>query len=227
MSFSFIPPGRFLMGSNDPESSNSERPVHAVTLTQGFFLGIHAVTQAQWRTLMVTNPSHHQGDEFPVEKVSWDDCQEFVGKLSEFTGDRYRLPTEAEWEYACRAGTATPFWSGETITTDQVNYYSGSRSGKGRQGLNRDTTTPVGTFPPNAWGLFDMHGNVWEWCVDWDGAYPDGEAVDPVGPATGIYRVLRGGSFYNTGLNVRSAQRFNYGPASRYSINGFRVARML
>ncbi len=151
--------------------------------------------------------------------IKYEECQEFLRKLSERDGPAYRLPTEAEWEYACRAGTTTPFYFGERINTDQANF-----DGNGIEGVCRDEPTPVGSFPANAWGLHDLHGNVNEWTGDWYGGYPSGEAVDPHGPEEGDSRVVRGGSFYNTGIGVRSAYRNWYVPTTRRFQLGFRAA---
>jgi sulfatase modifying factor 1 len=220
MSFAFIPPGSFLMGSpeDEPQRSDDETE-HRVTLTQGFWLGVHQVTQVQWKAVMGGNPSRFKGDNRPVEMVSWDDCQEFVKKL----GKRFRLPTEAEWEYACRAGTTTPFHFGETISTDQANYNGNYTYGRGKKGVFREKTTSVGSFPANPWGLFDVHGNVWEWCQDWFGDYPTEDKKDPVGSNTGTARVLRGGSWNGAPGYCRSAYRYRGGPGHRRGLYGCRV----
>jgi formylglycine-generating enzyme required for sulfatase activity len=183
------------------------------------------VTQAQWQAVMGSNPSYFQGKKLPVEQVSWEDCREFCSKLSERDGQRYRLPTEAEWEYACRAGTTTPFLFGETISTDQANY-NGTYGG-GNKGQYRQKTTSVGTFPGNAFGLFEMHGNVWEWCEDWRGPYPQSEITDPKGPDNGDARVLRGGSWGMHPLWCRSASRFHDDPGCRDVNVGCRVVLCL
>jgi formylglycine-generating enzyme required for sulfatase activity len=175
MKFAWCPPGTFVMGSRRTEAdSQLYETQHKVTLTKGFYIGVHPVTQAQWRAVMGSNPSHFKGDHLPVEQVSWEQCHEFCNRLGQKDGKRYRLPTEAEWEYACRAGTTTSFYFGETISTDQVNYDGNYPYGKGKKGRYRQMTSAVGSFPPNAWGLYDMHGNVWEWCQDWYGPYPAG-----------------------------------------------------
>jgi hypothetical protein len=145
---------------------------------------------------MGENPSQFKGEKnLPVTNVSWNHCQEFIKKLREKDKKAYRLPTEAEWEYACRAGTTTPFHFGETISTDQANFNGEIVYGKGKKGFCRKKTTPVDTFPANAWGLQDMHGNVFQWCQDWHGEYPEKDAIDPQGPKKGEVRVLRGGSW--------------------------------
>ncbi len=232
MTFTFIPPGRFQMGSNDPESFDSERPVHPVTLTKGFFLGVHLVTQAEWTAVMGTNPSYFKWPSRPVEQVSWDDCQVFCRELTARMQERFpvRLPTEAEWEYACRAGTTTPFWFGDTVKTYHVNYngkYPYENGKKNKKGINLRMTTVVGSFLSNGWGLFDMHGNVWEWCADSDGAYPQSEVVDPQGPVDGESRAMRGGSFLVRASTVRSAFRTADRPSYRKFFLGFRVAMTL
>jgi formylglycine-generating enzyme required for sulfatase activity len=210
-----IPAGTFMMGSPVSEAGREGDEVqHEVTITKPFYMGIYEVTQAQWKAVMGTNPSVVQGDGLPVENMIWDDALEFCRKLSARTGRKVRLPTEAEWEYACRAGTATAFNIGETISTDRANY-----------GGNPKKTTLVGSFGPNAWGLHDMHGNVWEWCSDWYGEYPPGPVSDPIGPGNGSNRILRGGTWFDNPGNCRSANRHkgNSGPRKDYS-DGFRVA---
>jgi formylglycine-generating enzyme len=226
MKFAWIPAGTFLMGSPANEEERDESEIqHKVTLTKGHYLAIHPVTQACWREVMGNNPSRTKGDDLPVEMVSWEGCKAYLRKLSGRDGHAYRLPTEAEWEYGCRGGTTTPFSFGETISTDQANYNGNYPYGNAEKGLNRGKTTPVGTFPPNAWGLHDMHGNVWEWCQDWYGDYSPGEAVDPEGPQQEQHRVLRGGSFVYVAREVRSATRSGDQPTICYSYVGFRVAR--
>ncbi|MHB1424327.1 MAG: SUMF1/EgtB/PvdO family nonheme iron enzyme [Gemmataceae bacterium] len=225
MTFAWIPPGTFLMGSPTTEESRvDDETQHRVTLTHGFYLGIHPVTQAQWQAVMGDNPSHYKGGDRPVEQVSWDDCQAFCAKLVHRTGKRFRLPTEAEWEYACRAGTTTPFHFGDTIGTDQANYQGKYPYGRGKQGVYRKQTTPVGSFPANAWGLFDMHGNVWEWCQDWYGPYPQGDIKDPQNSNNGYARVLRGGSWSSSARFCRAASRGWVAPGFRFNDGGFRVA---
>jgi uncharacterized protein (TIGR03067 family) len=224
MKFVWLRPGTFVMGSNEKEEGRSQDEVpHKVTLTKGFFMGLHPVTQEQWQAIMGNNPSFFTGDKnLPVEQVSWLDCQEFLKKLQDKDKKPYRLPTEAEWEYACRAGTQTPFHTGESISSDQANYNADIVYAKGKKGVMRAVTTPVGTFPPNAWGLFDMHGNVWEWCQDWYDAYPK-DVTDPQGPATGEARVVRGGARYSAPAYCRSAYRQVFLPNYRASYIGVRV----
>ena len=194
----FVPPGSFLMGGT---VEDDEKPVHRVTLTRGWFMGVYPVTQAQWQAVMGTEPSHFKGPNRPVEQVSWEDCQEFCTKLTVHLNGRgtVRLPTEAEWECACRAGTTTEYHFGDTINTDLANYdgnYSWNDSPKGQY---REQTTDVGSFPANPWGLCDLHGNVWEWCADWYTPYTVDEQTDPYtnDKQSDEYRVLRGGSWYN------------------------------
>jgi formylglycine-generating enzyme required for sulfatase activity len=208
MAFRFVPPGTFLMGSppTEPERDDDETQ-HLVTLTKGYWLGDFAVTQAQWRAVMGSNPSQFKGDTLPVDTVSWNDCQEFVKKLSRKSGKRFVLPTEGQWERACRAGTTTPFHFGETISTEQANYDGNDTYGKGREGVYREMTTPVGRFPANAWGVHDLHGNVLEWCSDVYGPYASGDAKDPQGSNNGTARVLRGGSWLDLPSSCRSAFR--------------------
>ena len=237
-----IPTGTFLMGS--PESEGANKTVgpdgevmegrfpnetrHEVTISKPFYLGIHQVTQSQYEAVMGTNPSWFEGKEDaarrPVEMVTWDDAMEFCQNLSEKTGRNVRLPTEAEWEYACRAGTTTAFNTGDMIDTDQANYNGNYIYGGGAKGVFRVETTAVGSFPANAWGLYDMHGNVWEWVSDWHDEYPAEAATDPKGPEKGDSRVLRGGSWSYNPRSCRSAVRDWVAPdGGNYDV-GFRVA---
>jgi formylglycine-generating enzyme len=225
MKFVWIPPGTFVMGSPKEEKQRQAKEAqHKVKLSKGFYLGVHLVTQEQWQAVMGNNPSDFKDEKnLPVENVSWDDCQEFAKKLRDKDRRPYRLPTEAEWEYCCRAGTTTPFYFGKTISTDQANYNGEHIYGNGKRGVYRKKTTPVGSFPANAWGLHDMHGNVWEWCQDWFGDYPQNDVVDPQGPEKGTHRVLRGGSWGNDPLYCRSAYRFRFVPGYRNFLCGFRL----
>ncbi len=223
MKFMWCPPGTFLMGSPSGQGCDNERPQHRVTITKGFFLGVHQVTQAQWQAVMGSNPSHFKGDNRPVENVSWKDCQEFCRKLGERDGKRYRLPTEAEWEYACRAGTTTEYSFGDVFRDDQANSASSFLGAIGRA-LFTGKTTPVGKFQPNAWGLFDMHGNVWEWCQDGKRPYSEGDIKDPIGPQNeDDARLLRGGSWCSFIESCRAAYRYRNAPGSRVNRFGFRV----
>lgn len=223
-----IPAGEFLMGSPDLEADrlSQEGPQHRVKISKPFYMGKYEVTQAQWQAVMGSNPSSFKGDSnLPVESVSWEDCQEFCRKLSQKTGQPIRLPTEAEWEYACRAGTTTPFSFGNTIATSQANYDGRASYGSGSKGEYRERTTRVGSFAPNAWGLFDMHGNVWEWCQDCYGSYPLGTVTDPSGDsARSPFRVLRGGSWLNHPRHCRSAYCHCYSSSGRGNNFGIRVA---
>jgi formylglycine-generating enzyme required for sulfatase activity len=213
-----IPGGSFLMGSPPGEGSDNEKPQHQVTVPP-FFMGKYPVTQKQWEAVaslpkiardLKSKPSHFKGDERPVESVNWYDAVEFCQRLSGQTGRQYRLPSEAEWEYACRAGTTTPFYCGETITTELANYNGNYVYANGQKGSYREETTPVMQFPPNPWGLYDMHGNVWEWCADtWHGNYTgapsDGSAWLNNDNDSSI--MLRGASWFNFPLRCRSAYR--------------------
>ena len=218
MVFVEIPDGSFMMGSPSNESGryDSEKQ-HSVTLS-GFQMMTTEVTQAMWTAVMGSNPSRWEGDNLPVENVSWTDCQDFINKLNQRDpGKNYRLPTEAEWEYSCRAGTTTLFHSGDRDSDlDRVGWYDGNSGGK---------THPVGQKQPNAWGLYDMHGNVWEWCQDCYGDYPSGSVTDPRGPSSGSYRVYRGGSWRNNARCCRSANRSLDVPSLRSSNLGFRLVR--
>jgi len=205
----YIEPGKFMMGSPSGEPGRfSNETQHEVVLTQGFYMAETACTQELWEAVMGDNPSAFEGLQNPVDSVSWEDAIKFIEKLNRITGQSFRLPTEAEWEYSCRAGTDTPFSFGG---------YGGE------EGEYRERTVPVKTFPCNHWGLHGMHGNVGEMCSDWIGNYPEGCVVDPVGPSTGSCRVIRGGSWCNDGRNVRSAYRLCNRPDKRSSFYGFRL----
>jgi formylglycine-generating enzyme len=215
-------PGAFMMGSPAGEKGRKGNETqHEVTLTKGFYLGKYEVTQEQWEKVMGSNPSKFKGATLPVETIKWHDAMDFCKKLTQMEKAAgrlpevwvYTLPTEAQWEYACRAGTTTAYSFGDTITPKQANYDEG-KVGK---------TTSVGTYPVNAWGFHDLHGNVWEWCSDWYGDYPGGSVTDPVGPSDGASRVIRGGSWiYFIGRDLRSAGRFRYAPGPRLSARGHR-----
>ena len=225
MKFVWVPPGNFMMGSPPSEELRDKNETqHKVTLTKGFYMGVHLVTQEQWQTVMGNNPSNFKGEKnLPVEMVSWDDCQEFIKKLREKDKKAYRLPTEAEREYACRAGTTTSYHFGDTISTEQANYNGNFIYGDGKKGVYREKTTPVGTFPANAWGLHDMHGNLCQWCQDWYGDYPQKDVVDPQGPENGKQRVVRGVSWDGSPRVGRSASRGWTVPGYSSSYCGFRV----
>jgi formylglycine-generating enzyme required for sulfatase activity len=203
----WIKPDIFRMGSPEDEPKRSDREVmHEVVLTRGFWLAETACTQALWEAVIGENPSRFKGFNRPVERVSWNDAQDFIKKINSKKDDlNLRLPTEAEWEYACRAGTTTPFYFGENITPNQVNYDGNYPYAGGKKGKYREETVEVKSLPCNGWGLYEMHGNVWEWCADWYGDYPPELVVDPNGPDRGDYRVLRGGSWISVGRDVRSA----------------------
>jgi uncharacterized protein (TIGR02996 family) len=221
----FVPPGSFLMGGT---AYQAEKPVHRVTLTAGYFLGVHPVTQTQWAAVMGTEPSHFKGPNRPVEQVSWDQCQEFCVKLTVRQDGRVvvKLPTEAQWEWACRAGTTTHFHFGDVPDTDRFNYDGSDTWNGSKKGPDRQQTTDVGSFAPNAWGLFDLHGNVLEWCADVYTPYSSDERTDPVGKAEdsgNSSRVLRGGSWYSDPQFCRPAYRDWNAPASRRDDFGVRV----
>jgi len=230
MEFVWVPAGCFQMGSPSGESMRSdvEGPVHKVCV-DGFWMGKYEVTQGQWQKIIGSNPSRFKkGDNYPVEKVSWNDCQEFIEKLNRRSNKTFRLPTEAEWEYACRAGTTTPFSFGNTISTDQANYDGNYTYDNGSKGVYRESTVKVGSFSPNAYGLYDMHGNVWEWCADWYGKnyYKNSSVQNPRGPVLGSICILRGGSWDSFPRFVRSAFRFSYLPSFRLYYLGFRLVSL-
>lgn len=227
MKFVWIPPGVFMMGSPEDETGRmKDETPHQVTLTKGFYMGIYTITQEDWLAVMGTNPSKFQGEKrLPVEQVSWNDCHAFIAKLKEKDSDkkRYRLPTEAEWEYACRAGTTTPYYFGKSISVDQANYNGGYVYGDGKQGVYREKTLPVGSFAANPWGLYDMCGNVAQWCDDlYVENLPKGPVTDPKG-MTGGSKALRGGSWIDCPKECRSAFRGGSEPARKHSLVGFRL----
>lgn len=225
--FRWIVPGTFLMGSPETELERNEDEIqHSVTLTQGFWLADSACTQALWQAVMMgENLARFQDSpDHPVDSVSWDDVQRFIQLLNTQQPNlQARLPTEAEWEYACRAGTTTPFSFGDTITSEQVNYNGDYPYAGAAKGLYRKKTVPVKSLPPNPWGLYEMHGNVLEWCADWFGDYPTAAVVDPSGPSTRRTRVLRGGSWNAYARWARSADRDRYVPGFRFYYIGFRL----
>ena len=228
--FRYCPPGRFLMGSPDDEAGRFYNETqHEVTLTRGFWLLETPVTQRLWEAVTGENPSVFKGAAArPVEYVSWEDCDRFIEVLNSAglaaEGLRFDFPTESEWEYACRAGTTTPFSFGTALNGDMASCDGNYPYGTMEKGVYLGETTPVKSYAPNAWGLYDMHGNVWEWCKDWDGSYPSGSVTDPQGPSCGSDRVVRGGSWYDFAENCRSAYRGNFDPSFRYYFVGFRLA---
>jgi formylglycine-generating enzyme required for sulfatase activity len=231
MSFVLIPAGSFIMGSPaaEPERDPDERQ-HPVTISKPFYLQTTQVTQKQWAQVMGINPSRFKdcGGDCPVDSISWEDAQEFIRRLNQQERvNKYRLPSEAEWEYACRAGTSTPFYTGRCVSTNEANYNGNSPLSGCPKGENRKRSLPVSSFPANPWGLYDMHGNVWEWCQDWYGDYPTGHVTDPTGPACGEKRVLRGGSWVCVAWGIRSAIRSWLRPGDRGGVIGFRLARDL
>ena len=212
-----IPAGKFIMGSPNTETGRSTNETqHEVILTKSFLMGKYEVTQSQWEAIMGNNPSSgNKGPMLPVTDVSWNDCQKFLKKLNEKTKSEFRLPSEAEWEYACRAGTTTAFSFGNELKPTDANHAAS----------NIYTPLKVGTYKPNAFGLFDMHGNVNEWCNDWFKAYPTNSVTDPTGPANGEYRIVRGGTCVLNSSNSRSSNR-NLDLASvGSSVRGFRLAK--
>ena len=223
MKLELIPVGEFMMGSPDSDEAadDDEKPQHLVRITKPFYLGVYPVTQEQYEKVMGKNPSQFKDPASPVESVSWDDAVEFCKKLSAKEGKTYRLPTEAEWEYACRAGTTTSYSFGDDeASLGEYAWFRGNAESK---------THPVGQKKPNAWGLFDMHGNVWEWCQDRYGEYSSDAVTDPVTEQPGDDRatlwVRRGGSWYNSAWHCRSAIRLRHAPDYRLFLLGFRVAR--
>ena len=249
MKLVLIPKGTFMMGSPpDEKGSDPDERRHEVTISRDYHLGMHEVTQAQYKKIMGKNPSHFQGDavaerhpetnrvvkevdsaNHPVERVSWEDAVEFCQRLSALPEEKkagrvYRLPTEAEWEYACRAGTKTAYSFGSQLNGTQANCNGNFPYGTDKKGPYLEKTTSVGKYPANAWGLYDMHGNVWEWCAECHDEYPKGSATDPRGPEDGSDRVVRGGSWFSVAVSCRSANRDWIVPSRRIFGLGFRVA---
>jgi formylglycine-generating enzyme required for sulfatase activity len=238
----YISGGTFTMGSPSTEVNRGSSEVQHEVTVSSFYMGAYEVTQGEYQALMGSWPgtapssTYGVGDNYPMYYVSWYDAVNYCNALSLSEGltpaytvsgttvtlnqgaSGYRLPTEAEWEYACRAGTTTPFSTGNNITTDQANYDGDYPYNGNAAGIDRGTTTAVGTFAANAWGLYDMHGNVWEWCWDWYGSYASGAV-------SGSSRVARGGSWYSLAQYLRSAYRNYYSPSNRGSNVGFRLVR--
>lgn len=213
MEMIYCAPGSFMMGSpEDEEGRCSNETQHKVTLTRGFWLGKYPVTQSQWKSVMRGNSSQFKGDDNPVDSVSWDDCKKFIKKINSRSGFTARFPTEAEWEYACRAGGGEAY-SG-TGDLDEMGWY-----GENIYGI----THPVGEKKPNDWGFYDMHGHVMEWCADWYGSYPTKAVTDPEGPASGSNRVRRGGSCTYYASCCRSACRNYNNPSDGSEKDGFRL----
>jgi len=219
MRFKLIPAGSFMMGSNSSNADDDESTIHRVTISRPFYIGVYEVTQEQYESVMGINPSHFRGSNRPVESVSWNDAVEFCRRLSQMEGVTYRLPTEAEWEYACRANTTTDYYWG----SDSAERYTWYGQNSGYQ------THDVGQKRPNAWGLHDIAGNVWEWCSDWydEDYYSRSPSRDPQGPSSGERRVLRGGSWSDYPRYLRVSYRNWFSPVNRLNYNGFRCIRDL
>ena len=213
--------GTFSMGATSEQGSDAgynESPTHSVTLSD-YYIGKYEVTQALWQSIMGGNPSYFKGDNLPVENVSWNDCQTFITKLNQLTGLKFRLPTEAEWEYAARGGNKSKGYKyAGSNTIGQVAWYNGNSSSK---------THPVGQKLPNELGIYDMSGNVWEWCQDWYGDYNSSSQTNPTGPSSGSYRVARGGGCYNDATGCRVSGRDGGYPTDALNYLGFRLALSL
>jgi sulfatase modifying factor 1 len=247
LEFVQVPAGTFIMGSPGTEwGSRDDEQQHQVTFTRPFFLATYEVTQAQWTAITGRNPSYlYDCPDCPVESITWFEAVAFCNKLSQQMGfppayairdtvvtlnagaDGFRLPTEAEWEYACRAGTSTVFYTGECLGTEQANYLGYDPQKGCPKGMWRGQAVDVGSFPPNPWGLHDMHGNISEWCWDRHGFPGPGPVVEPRGPNTGAERLMRGGNWHDLGRNCRSAMRHKAAPNQRFTHVGLRLARSL
>jgi formylglycine-generating enzyme required for sulfatase activity len=222
MEFILIPAGSFTMGADKNfKAYDDETPLHRVRISRPFYLGKYEVTQAQWTAVMGNNPSKFKGQNNPVEQVSWDDAQIFIEQLNAQEGhNRYRLPTEAEWEYAARAGTTGAYSFGDDAASlGEYGWYEDNSGWEAH---------PVGQKQPNAWGLYDMHGNVWEWVEDWYGEsyYRNSPLTDPAGPSSAgsYHRVFRGGAWYSNVRHCRSAMRYDIPSGLSYGTLGFRLA---
>jgi formylglycine-generating enzyme required for sulfatase activity len=219
-----LPAGSFLMGTPAEEPGRESGEVqHLVVITRPFYLGKFEVTQEQWEAVMGARPSHFSdcGVDCPVEGISYTDIEAFVAKLRASSGELFRLPTEAEWEYACRAGTSNPFSSGKKLTLGSANIDARLEA----EGTFRGAPSPVGSFPPNRWGLHDMHGNVWEWCADWHCPYAEEAVEDPIGRCSSGLRVIRGGSWFYGSDSARCGLRYTHRPQDSGPSLGFRVVR--
>lgn len=245
MKLVLVPAGQFTMGSPPAEAErNEDETAHPVEITSPFYLGVHEVTQADYEQVMKKNPSHYGPSgggaemvkaldtrKFPVDSVSWKEANEFCRLLSQLPAEKsagrvYRLPTEAEWEYSCRAGAGPqPFSQGASLSSTQANFEGALPYADAAKGPSLQRSTAVGSYAPNAYGLYDMSGNVWEWCADWYQAdyYRKGPPADPIGPEMGLHRVMRGGCFLSAGSGCRSAVRGQAEPNSRSLCVGFRV----
>jgi formylglycine-generating enzyme required for sulfatase activity len=253
MKLTLLPSGKYTMGSPKTESERDEDEIqHPVIITRPFYMGVCEVTQAEYQRVMEDNPSFFKesmggGPSHPVEQATWREVRQFCQRLSDSpeekkAGRSYRLPTEAEWEYACRAGTTTAFHYGKSLSSMQANFNGNFSYGNVEKGPYLEKTSPVGSYPPNSFGLYDMHGNVWEWCADWydPDYYQKSPRENPPGPAagivptgfafetsrpgnTGFYVVVRGGSWLEEGRGCRAAYRFRYMPNERFRLVGFRV----
>ena len=235
MEFVLIPAGAFFMGSPGYEAHRRKGEIqHRVTISRPFYMQTTEVTLKQWCAIMgrrLFGRRKGKGS-MPVTRVSWHDCKNFLKKLNALNQGRYRLPTEAEWEYACRAGSSTAYsWGNRTDCSKAMFGNNSLKSGEcleyvgSSKRLVSDSPAPVKSYPPNAWGLYDMHGNVWEWCQDWIGPYPGSPVVDPSGPESGPGRARRGGSWFKHGYSCRSANRAYGHPPTRYRTTGFRLVR--
>ena len=240
-----IPAGEFLMGSpdSDPGATEDEKPQHRVRISRPFYMGVYAVVQEEYQRVMAHNPSFFSATghgknkvtglntaRFPVEQIRWPDAMDFCRRLSELPAEKqagrvYRLPTEAEWEYACRAGTTTAFHCGDSLSSRQANFNGNHPYGGAAKGPFLSRSAEVGSYPPNAFGLYDMHGNVWQWCADWYGRtyYQESPVDDPRGPTQGSRRVIRGGEWYGDARDCRSAFRYADLPTGVFYVMGFRV----
>lgn len=231
MEFVLILPGPFLMGSPPEEANREPTEVHhKVTITKPFYMMVNEVTNQNWQAVMGKRFFGRRGKklEHPVVKVSWFDCMRFIERLNENGDNIYRLPTEAEWEYSCRAGSEEAFSWGPKIDCSRAMYGNSLKQSECKEhakklGIKDEGPAPVKSYPPNRWGLYDMHGNVWEWCGDWYAPYPVTAVVDPQSPDSGDAKIRRGGSWFSSGKKCRSANRAHGHPGSKYKNSGFRL----